>query len=324
MDTKKVILAGGSGFIGRALAGTLTRRGYQPVVLTRRPREAHDVFWDGRTGGPWIGELDGAHAIVNLTGRSVDCRYTAENRREILESRLRSVEVLGAAIANLQRPPRVWVQAGSLAILGDRGDERADETARAGEGFSAEVCRRWESAFAAQRLLHTRKVFLRLSFVLGREGGALPTLARLSRRFVGRIGAGRQYVSWVHAEDVNRIVLWTLERDSVSGLYNATSPGAVSNDELMTTLRAIQGQRLAFPLPAWVVRVGSLLLRTEPELILSGRRGVPLRLEAEGFRFRFTDLSEALRDLLVAPRPTEHAAREPAPRPAVHQTAGRS
>jgi NAD dependent epimerase/dehydratase family enzyme len=134
-------------------------------------------------------------------------RYTAKNRRDISESRIRSVEVLGTAIRTLGHPPRVWIQAGSLAILGDRGDAPADETSEPGKGFSVDVCRRWEAAFAAQQLPHTRRVFLRMSFVLGREGGALPTLARFSRHGVGAIGSGRQAVSWVHGEDVNRIVL---------------------------------------------------------------------------------------------------------------------
>ncbi|MDB4983233.1 MAG: Cell division inhibitor [Myxococcales bacterium] len=305
MDTKKVILAGGSGFLGRALARALMEQGYEPIVLTRKPSDPHDVLWDGRTLGPWVRELEGAHALVNLTGRSVDCRYTARNRQEILESRIRSVEVLGAAIGDLRRPPRSWIQAGSLAVFGDRGDDSADETAQPGKGFSVEVCRRWESAFAAQRLLPTRKVFLRMSFVLGREGGALPTLARFSRQFVGRIGSGRQFVSWVHVEDVNRIVLWAIERESVLGTYNATAPNAVRNEELMTALRVVQGRRLAFPLPNWAVRIGSLLLGTEPELILGGRRGVPSRLLAEGFRFQFPELSTALTDLLGGAAPEQ-------------------
>jgi uncharacterized protein (TIGR01777 family) len=298
MDTKKVILAGGTGFLGQALARALERRGYQPIVLTRRPRAARDVLWDGRTIGPWVKELEDATAVVNLTGRSVDCRYTANNRREILASRIRSVEVLGAAIELSRHPPKVWVQAGSLAVLGDRGDVPADESALPGEGFSVDVCRRWEAAFAEPRLPNTRKVFLRIGFVLGEEGGALPTLARFARRFVGRIGSGRQFVSWVHVEDVNRIVLWAIEHESAIGLYNAVAPNAVTNAELMITLRTVQRARMAFPIPAWAIQIGSFFLRTEPELVLAGRRGIPRRLLAEGFDFKFAELSAALVNLL--------------------------
>jgi len=175
MDNRKVILAGGSGFLGRSLQRELRSRGYEPRILTRAPRGPHDVAWDGRTLGSWTHELEGAHAVVNLTGRNVSCRHTVANRREILESRVASVQVLGAAVAALARPPAVWVQAGSLAYFGDRGDETLSEEAAPGNGFPVDVCRRWEAAFAGAVAPRTRKVLLRICFVLGRDDGAFPS-----------------------------------------------------------------------------------------------------------------------------------------------------
>ncbi|HYY99795.1 MAG TPA: NAD-dependent epimerase/dehydratase family protein, partial [Pyrinomonadaceae bacterium] len=193
-----MVLAGGSGFLGRALTEEFVREGYEVVVLTRRPSKVRrprvrEVEWDGRNVcASWARELEGAAAVVNLTGRSVDCRYTAENRREILESRVGSVEAVGRAVRASASPPRVFVQAGSLAIYGDAGGRVCDERAPAGKGFPVEVCLRWERAFDSLELPRTRKILLRIGFVLGRDGGALPKLARLARfRLGGTTGDGR-------------------------------------------------------------------------------------------------------------------------------------
>jgi uncharacterized protein (TIGR01777 family) len=298
MNDKRIILAGGSGYLGRSLDRTLRAAGYQPVVLTRRPAGAADLAWDGRTLGPWVAALEGAAAVVNLAGRTVNCRHTPENKEEILASRVDSVRVLGEALRSLAAAPPVWIQAGSLAIFGDRGQEICAEGAAAGEGFAVEVCRRWEEAFAAADVPGVRKVLLRISFVLGRDGGALPVLARLARKGLGgRIGSGRQYVSWLHEEDLDRIVLWALQTERASGVYNTTGPHPVTNAELMRTLRAVLRRPWSPPVPAWAVRVGARFMRTDPSLVLSGRRGVPGRLLAEGFTFAHPQLEPALRGL---------------------------
>ena len=300
--TGRVVLAGGSGFLGRSLARALEARGYTPVILTRSPTPGaavREVAWDGRTVGPWRDELEGAVAVVNLAGRSVDCRYTPENRREILASRLDSVRVLGEALRGCATPPGVWVQAASLAILGDAGDTPRDDTAPPGEGFSPDVCRQWEAAFFEQRLPATRQVLLRIGFALGADGGALGPLARLARWGLGgTVGSGRQYVSWLHLEDLNALFLRTLEHPAMRGVYNATGPTPVTNAEFMRTLRHVLRRPWSPPVPAWAVRVGARLLGTEAELALSGRRGVPQRLLDEGFTFRHPDLERALEALL--------------------------
>lgn len=297
----RVVLAGGSGFLGRALAEEFERAGYEPVVLTRRPRKrsrVRQVEWDGRTIGAWARELEGAAAVVNLTGRSVDCRHTKKNRREIVESRVRSVEVVGRAIRECAEPPKVFVQAGSLAIYGDAGRRLCDETAPAGRGFPVEVCRLWERAFDSLELHGTRKILLRIGFVLGRDGGALPTLARLARLYLGgTVGEGRQYISWLHERDFRRLVLWCVEHAEAEGVFNATGPCPVTNAEFMCELRCALKRHWSPRTPAWLVRLGAFLMRTEPALALEGRRCIPDRLVESHFKFLYTNLESALADL---------------------------
>ena len=299
-SARKVVLAGGSGFLGRSLAKVLEARSYEPVILTRSPRPGptREVAWDGKTVGAWRSELEGATAVVNLAGRSVDCRYTPENRREILASRLESVRVLGEALQQCAAPPPVWVQAVSLAILGNSGDTPRDESSPPGEGFSVDVCRQWEAACAEQHLPATRMVLLRIGFALGREGGALEKLARLTRWGLGgTVGSGQQYISWIHLDDLNAIFLRAIENPSMNGVYNATGPSPVTNAEFMRTLRYVLHRPWSPTVPAWAVRLGARLMSTEAELALSGRRGLPRRLQEEGFVFSYTDLTRALEDL---------------------------
>ena len=299
----RIVLAGGSGFLGRALAEDLTRDGYQVVVLTRRPRAnagVRQVAWDGRNAGEWARELEGAEAVVNLAGRSVNCLYTRRNRREILSSRLRSVRALGRAIEKCERPPKVFVQAASLAFHGDAGPRVLDETAAAGKGFSADVCARWERAFDSLALPRTRKVLLRVGFVLGRSGGALQTLSRLARIGLGgTVGEGRQYVSWIHLRDFVRVVRWSIEREEAAGTYNATGPWPVTNAEFMCELRCAMHKRWAPRVPAWAVRLGAFLMGTEGELALAGRRCLPERLISQHFKFLYTNLETALADIFA-------------------------
>jgi uncharacterized protein len=304
----RIILAGGSGFLGRSLAEHLTRRGREVFVLTRAPkgkrgavRPVREVAWDGRTVGDWARLLEGAEAVFNLAGRSVNCRYTRANRREIVESRVRSVGALGEAILGCAQPPRVLVQAASAAIYGDAGARICDESAPAGSGFSAETCVRWEAAFDAPDLPNTRKVLLRIGFVLGRGGGALGTLVKLTRAYLGgTVGGGRQYVSWLHAEDMNRIFLWAVERGAAAnGTFNATGPAPVPNAEFMEALRRALRRPWSPPVPAGVVRLGAALMLTEAELALTGRRCLPERLIEDNFKFLYTSLDEALRDLFA-------------------------
>ena len=298
----RIVLAGGSGFLGQALAKVLIGKGYEVVVLTRGAHREETAIrylhWDGATLGDWSQSIDGAKALVNLTGRSVNCRHTPEHRREIMESRVNSVRVLGEAVQRCQQPPEVWVQASSLAIYGDPGDRWCDEDAPHANGFSEEVCKRWEGEFAKVDAAGMRKVVMRIGIVLDTEAGALPVLARLTRMFLGgRVGSGKQYVSWIHVADLTRMFVDAIERPDIAGVFNVTGPNPVTNAQFMRELRRVSHRPWSPPVPAWATRIGAFFMRTEPSLALTGRRCRPKRFLESGFHFDFPDLRGALNDL---------------------------
>lgn len=304
---KRVVLPGGGGFLGQALAQDLQQLGYDVRILTRSPSlysgPGNAIGWDGKTLGAWATDLDGAEAVVNFTGKSVNCRYNPENRREINESRVDSVKVVDQAITRCKQPPKVLVQAASLAIYGDAGDRLCDETSPPGTGFPVETCLLWERAFNEGQTPATRRVLFRIGFVLGKGGGALNVLAKLTKWFLGgTVGSGNQYISWLHLADMSQMFLWAMEREEAAGVYNATGPNPVTNREFMQGLRSILQRPWSPPAPAWAVRIGSWLLGTEACLALTGRRCVPKRLMNQGFQFQFTDLRLALEDLLSSDR----------------------
>lgn len=302
MNRERIILAGGSGFLGKLLSKYLTERGYDVLVLTRHPNQTSgnvkEIDWDGSTLGPWAEQLNGARAVVNLAGKSVNCRYTPENRREINESRVNSVRVIGEAIRACSNPPSVLVQAASLAIYGDSGDRWCDESTPPSQGFPVETCLLWEQAFNESQTPHTRRVILRISFVLGKSGGALQMLARLAKLGLGgTVGSGRQYISWIHSLDMNRLFLSAIEQEQMRGVFNATGPQPVTNAEFMRELRRAVHRPWSPPVPTWAVYIGSRLMGTEPCLALTGRRCLPKRLMENGFNFKFPALREALTDI---------------------------
>jgi hypothetical protein len=301
---KRIVLAGGSGFLGQALAQDRASQGDEVVILTRSPSRSTEgaryVTWDGKTPGDWAGLLEGAEAVVNLAGRSVNCRYTPENRREIIDSRVNSVRAIGEAIRGCRQPPKAWVQAGSLAIYGDPGARVCDESAPDGVGFNAEVCRLWEQAFEAVPLPSTRKTMLRIGLVLGERGGVMDPLVRLTRLFLGgAAGSGQQYISWLHVADLNRMFAWAIERENVEGVFNATGPNPVTNADFMEALRAALHRPWSPPVPAPAVRLGAWLMGSEADLVLHGRRCVPKRFLEQGFPFEHPELGPALQSLLA-------------------------
>jgi uncharacterized protein (TIGR01777 family) len=298
-----VVLAGGSGFLGQNLTRYLVQEGYSVVILSRTPRPSNTVRsieWDGRTRGSWMRFVSGAKAVVNLTGRSVNCLHNEKNRREILYSRLDSVRVLGEAIRSAERPPRAFIQATSLAIYGDSADRLNDEYAPDGSGFSVEVCRRWEEMVHEIELPNIRRVILRIGFVLGRGGDALTPLVQLTKSYLGGpIGSGKQYISWIHLDDLNEMFRWSIERPDVQGIYNATGPNPITNREFMRELRTVLRRPWSPPAPEFAVRLGAkLVLRTEPNLALTGRRCTPRRFLRQEFEFRQPDLTQALQSIL--------------------------
>ena len=305
--SSKVILAGGTGFVGRSLTPLLLASGYEVVVLSRAPVSSRSgavlsVHWDGKSLGDWAQALDGATALVNLTGRSINCRHTPANRREIIESRVDSVRVLGAALAQAKEPPAVFVQAAGIGIYGDAGDRWCDESAPHGDDFVTEVCEKWEAAFDAVHAPRTRKVLLRLGVALGSEGGFLRVLAKLTRCFLGgQIGNGRQYISWIHMADLCRIFLACVEHPEIHGIYNATSPNPVTNAEFMRELRQTLHRPWSPPVPKFAAVLGAWLMGTAPSLAFASQRGIPKHLLDQDFRFDFVELRSALSNLLSKP-----------------------
>jgi uncharacterized protein (TIGR01777 family) len=306
----KVVLAGGSGFLGRALARRLAADGWEIVVLSRdadrgtvpgEPPAGRTVQWNAETGGAWAAELEGAAAVVNFAGRSIRCVHTLEHSREILESRVNAVRALGKGWARARNPPPVWVQCSATGYYGNAGDRFCDESLPPGPGFLAEVCRRWEEAFAALELPGVRRVVLRLGVVLDAGHGALPPLVRLVRRFLGgAAGSGRQFFSWIHRDDAVGAFVAALTRPELSGACNVCSPAPVSNAELMRELRRILGRPWCPPAPEFAVRLlAGPLLGVDPSLALHGQRCLPQRLQAAGFGFRHPAIGAALRELLA-------------------------
>ncbi|MFP5318159.1 MAG: TIGR01777 family oxidoreductase [Acidimicrobiia bacterium] len=297
----KVVIAGGAGSLGRRICTRLASRGDEVVVLTRSPSEGsphRQVAWDGRTVGPWAAELAGA-AVINLAGALVDRRPTQANIELLRRSRVEPTRALVEAAAQVEPAPTVWLQASTLAIYGDAGDRVLDESAvpAVGPPQMAGVARPWEESAAGART--ARFVVMRTGIVLDRDTPALDRLARLVRWGLGgKVGAGRQWVSWIHIADFLSVVETLLDDDRFEGVVHVTSPGPVRNAELMAGLRTVLHRPAGPPAPAPLVRVGAALLRTDPALALTGRRCIPSRLSAAGFPFRFPELAPALEDLL--------------------------
>ncbi|MEI8374674.1 MAG: TIGR01777 family oxidoreductase [Planctomycetota bacterium] len=301
MAPKRIVLAGGSGFVGQALAGRLLADGYEVIVLSRgKPRNALGTIvpWDGSTLGDWAKSLEDALAVVNLTGKNINCRLTQSNRRKIVRSRVASVEVIGEAIRRCRRPPRVFVQTAAVGIYGDTGERVCDESTPPGGDFLGETCQQWEKAFDESPMPSVRRVVLRLGVILGREGGAFPPLASLARWFLGgSVGNGRQYLSWLHLADAVRIYRDAIDREDFHGVYVATSPQPATNAQFMRELRAALHRPWSPPVPAFAVRLGGWLTGINANLALTGQRCAPRRLMQQGFAYEFPELRRALKDL---------------------------
>lgn len=300
----RVVLIGGSGFLGSGLRSRLVRLDHQVTVVGRGPAAEHEgwshVQWDAETIGPWTNVLDGADVIVHLAGKRVDCRPTRSNVDELISSREGTVRLVGDAIRGLDDPPAAWVQLSSLAIFGDSGDAVIDESTpvpATGIRQQVEVCRRWEAAYEQATAGLVRSVLLRPAIGLGGDDDpATRQLARLARFGLGGpVGSGDQWVSWVGAADFFDVLVRTVTDSSMKGLYHLAAPEPVRNHELMAAYREAVGRSFGIPSPAGVVKVGAFLLGSDPSLALTGRRCVPHRLLDEGHRFQVTNIEEAVR-----------------------------
>ncbi len=305
----KIVLPGGTGHVGGVLARSLAGAGHEVVVLTRQPRRHGEVGWDGRTLGPWAAEVDGSDVVINLAGRSVNCRYTDANLRQMMDSRVDSARVIGAAIAAARRPPATWLQMSTATIYahstGRPNDEANGEIGGTEPGvpaywsYSVSIAMNWEQALASAVTPGTRKVALRTAIVMSPgRGGAFATLSRLARLGLGGpVGGGRQYVSWIHDADLARAVSFLIARDDIDGVVNLAAPSPLPQREFMRELRAAWGIRAALPATRWMAEIGAFALRSDTELLLKSRYVLPGRLTAAGFAFDYPAWPAAAADL---------------------------
>lgn len=298
---KRVVIPGGSGFLGRNLRDRLVARGDSVVVLTRSIPDAgphwESVHWDPTTLGDWVSVLDGADAIVHLTGKRVDCLPTKRNLARLISSRVDPVRAVGHAWRQVDEPPPVWVQLSSLARYGDGDETVIDEDTEpfsAGPTQMVQVCIEWEAAFASASHQVPRPVLLRPSISIGPGDPATQRLLWLARVGLGgRVGSGRQWVSWVSVDDFMAVLLRAIDDDTMTGLYHLTSPNPIRNRDMMAAYRRLVGRRFGLPSPAWLTHIGARLLGSDPALALIGRRAVPARLLEEGYEFLTPDFEDA-------------------------------
>jgi uncharacterized protein (TIGR01777 family) len=320
----RIVLPGGSGQVGKILARYFQQAGHHVTVLTRGPYTAPwlTVHWDGENEGPWTETLEGADVVINLAGRSVNCRFTPENRVAVYNSRIRATQLLGRVIARVAEPPRLWMNASTATIYRhalDRpmdeatgelgGNELISKNRRAPDtwNYSIRVAKDWEAAFFAALTPATRKIAMRSAVTMSPQpGNAFQILSNLVRMSLGgKQGNGRQFVSWIHETDFARAVEFLIEHEEIDGPVNIAAPNPIPNREFMAGLREAWGMPNGFPAPTLGIELASFFLRTESELVLKSRRVIPARLQAAGFEFEFPTWAEAADDLVLQWRARE-------------------
>ncbi len=297
---KRVILAGGSGFVGRFLVRHFQELGFEVVVFSRSGGEmegARVVRWDGKSAGDWCRELEGAEVVVNLCGAPIDKKWTDSYKVVLRRSRVEPSLAIGHAIAECADPPKLWINFSAVGIYGDRGDSSLSEASPVGSGFMADLAKEWESACLEFELPKTRQIVARLGVVLGRDGGAYPLLKKLTESFLGgAVGSGNQYMSWVHIDDIGGIINEMLEKD-MTGPVNIVSPNPVSNSEFMRQMRLQFDKPMVPSVPAFAMKAMSGLIGLEGTVLLEGQRVYPVVAESWGYQFSFARLSEAIENL---------------------------
>lgn len=305
----RIVIPGGSGHVGAALRRHFAAQGHEVTILSRTPGP-NQLAWDGKTLGPWAEALEGADAVINLAGRSVNCRYHAANLREMMDSRVDSTRIVGQAIAACTHPPRVWLQASTTTIYAHRFDAANDEITGILGGdepgappkwtASIGIAKAWETELESAPTPGTRKVALRSAMTMSvDQGSVFDVFSRLAQRGLGStIAGGQQYVSWIHEADFCRSISFLLERNDLEGPVNLTSPNPLPQRDFARILREAWGVRLGLPATAWMIEIGTLAMRTESELVLKSRRLVPRRLLEAGFEFQFPDWDGAARELV--------------------------
>jgi uncharacterized protein (TIGR01777 family) len=296
----KIIIAAGTGFLGKNLEKYFIEKGNEVYILTRNPKRDNEIYWDAKNPGDWTTILENAHVLINLTGKSVDCRYTDENKQEIYSSRIDSTKVLQQAVDHCINKPKMWLNASSATIyVHSEKHLNTEENGIIGDDFSMNICKSWEKEFFKEDTNGVRKVALRTSIVLGNNGGAFPKLCQVTKLGLGgKQGKGNQNVSWIHINDFCRAVEWIIENKNISGAINITAPNPLSNEELMKKLRNRMKVPFGMNAPVWQLEIASIFLRTETELLLKSRNVYPEILMKNNFQFTYPDIDAALQDLI--------------------------
>ncbi len=299
----KLVIAAGTGFLGELLLKHFKNKCDKIIVLTRQKKANQDniqyVVWDGKSKGEWFQALQGCTVLINLTGKSVNCRYTDKNKKEILDSRLNANAILGEALKSINHKPDVWINAASATIYEASFDKpNTEATGIIGNDFSMNVCKAWEQSFFEMKNTSKRMIAMRIAIVLGKDGGAYPELVNITKKGLGgTTGNGQQMVSWVHALDFARMVEWLIQKPAAEGIYNCSAPNPITNAELMSALRKKLNISIGIPSPVWLLEIGTFFLRTESELVLKSRFVLPERALQEGFDFKFKNLDQALTNI---------------------------
>jgi uncharacterized protein (TIGR01777 family) len=293
--SKKIVIAGGTGFVGQYLAKQFGDSGYQVIIISR---EKGNIQWDDTIG--MVNALENSEMVINLAGKSVDCRYNEKNKAEILNSRTRTTEALGEAILKCTNPPELWINSSTATIYRNAEDRPMTEsTGETGTGFSVDVAKSWEKSLFSFQLPNTRQVALRMAIVLGNGGGVIKPFKNLVRFGLGgKQGNGKQMFSWIHMEDLYNIILFIQSHKELKGAFICSAPNPIDNRTLMKTFRKIMKVKLGLPAPEWLLEIGALIIKTETELILKSRWVVPERLVNAGYTFKFPELEPALRNIL--------------------------
>jgi uncharacterized protein len=291
---QKIVIAGGTGFVGKYLTEKFISSGYDVIVISR---QANHVNWDN-TSAITVA-LENAEMLINLAGKSVDCRYNEKNKQEIFDSRVNTTKALGNAILQCKNPPELWINSSTATIYRHAQDRPMTESAgEIGTGFSVNVATNWEKTFFNFKLSGTRQIALRMAIVLGKDGGVVKPIKNLvCFGLGGKQGGGNQMFSWIHIEDLYRCIVF-LQQQSLTGIFNTSAPNPVTNKNLMQVFRLKMKIPIGLPTPEWLLKFGAILIKTETELILKSRWVIPERLLQAGFKFQYSTIDAALEDIL--------------------------
>ena len=296
---KTITIAGGTGFLGKVLETHFYKKGYTIKILTRKPSKDNHVYWNAKDLDNWTNSLEQTDILINLTGKSVDCRYSEANKKLIHDSRIDSTRILGKAVNACNNPPKIWLNMSTSTIYEDSySKEMTEADGIIGDDFSMNIAKSWETAFNKITLPKTKKVILRTSIVLGKEGGALIPLKRLTQFGLGgKQWHGKQKVSWIHEVDFARAIDFLIEQ-KLEGIFNIVSPKPITNERLMKSLQQVLSIPFGIAHPKWLLKIGSKIIGTESELVLKSRNVIPKNLLDKGFSFKYSNIDDALDALL--------------------------